>query len=176
MTQRIEKTKNIAFGFEPQKDKTHRRQCKMSSSKKLTCKGTFWQVFICLRPCMPYTPPPLTHCKSVYSTYTYSDRKGRGGGRVEPEKRLEGQQFTKLGREHQHDWLCLQSINLHKHLQSPFTGKKKILDEDILLRLRSGIIGALTKWLASRCQSECFGRLLYSDPSSTVLILYMDLV
>jgi hypothetical protein len=28
------------------KDKTHRRQCTMSSSKKLTCKGTLRQVFI----------------------------------------------------------------------------------------------------------------------------------
>jgi hypothetical protein len=27
------------------KDKTHRRQCKMSLSKKLTCKGTLRQVF-----------------------------------------------------------------------------------------------------------------------------------
>jgi hypothetical protein len=25
------------------------------------------------------------------------------GGRVEPERRLEGQQFTKLGRKYQHD-------------------------------------------------------------------------
>ena len=33
-----------------QTDKTHRRQCKLSSSKKLTCK---WTMFICLRP-----PPP----------------------------------------------------------------------------------------------------------------------
>jgi hypothetical protein len=33
------------------------------------------------------------------------------GGRVEPERRLEGQQFTKLGRKYLHDWLYLQSIN-----------------------------------------------------------------
>jgi hypothetical protein len=30
--------------------KDNRRQCKMSSSKKLTCKGTLRQVFISLRP------------------------------------------------------------------------------------------------------------------------------
>ncbi len=30
----------------PLKDKTHRRQCKMLSSKKLTCEGTLRQVFI----------------------------------------------------------------------------------------------------------------------------------
>ncbi len=32
-------------------------------------------------------------------------------------------------------------------------------------------LGALTKWLASRCWSECFGRLLYKltfDPSATI--------
>ncbi len=30
----------------------------------------------------------------------------------EEKRRLEGQQFTKLGRKFQHDWLYLQSINL----------------------------------------------------------------
>jgi hypothetical protein len=47
----------------------------------------------------PHTlPPPLTHCICVYSIQyrTYSHREGRG--RVIPERRLEGQQFTKLGR------------------------------------------------------------------------------
>jgi hypothetical protein len=29
--------------------------------------------------------------------------KGGGGGRVEPERRFEGQEFTKLGRKYQHD-------------------------------------------------------------------------
>jgi hypothetical protein len=29
--------------------------------------------------------------------------KGEGGGRVEPETRLEGQQFTKMGRKYQLD-------------------------------------------------------------------------
>jgi hypothetical protein len=42
-------------------------------------------------------------------------------GWVEPKRRLEGQQFIKLGRIYQHDWLYLQSINSDKHLlQSPF--------------------------------------------------------
>jgi hypothetical protein len=51
--------------------------------------------------------------------------KGKGGGvRVEPERRREGQQFTKLGRKYQHDLLYLQSINFDKHLpQSPITGQ-----------------------------------------------------
>ncbi len=48
----------------------------------------------------------------------------KGGGRVEPERRLEGQQYTKLGRKYHHDWLYLQSLNSDKHLpQSPFNGK-----------------------------------------------------
>ncbi len=45
-----------------QKYKTHRRQFKLSSSKKMKCKETLRQLFICLRPRTPY-PPPLTHCK-----------------------------------------------------------------------------------------------------------------
>jgi hypothetical protein len=45
--------------YEPYKDKNHRRQCKMSSSKKLTCNGTVRQVLICLRPSNQYLLPPL---------------------------------------------------------------------------------------------------------------------
>jgi hypothetical protein len=59
---------------------------------------------------------------------------GGGRGRVEPERRLEGQQFTKLGQKYQHDRLYeyLQSINSDEHLpQNPFTGN--FLDDDILL-------------------------------------------
>jgi hypothetical protein len=92
---------------------SHGRKCKMSSSKKFTCKGTLGQVFICLRP------PPLIrhHTIPIYALYTstqytFSHGEGGEGGRVESERRLEGQQFTKLGRKYQHDWLHLQSINL----------------------------------------------------------------
>jgi hypothetical protein len=47
--------------------------------------------------------------------------KGGGGGRVEPERRVEGQQFTKLGRKYHHDLLYLQPINSDKNLpQSSF--------------------------------------------------------
>ncbi len=100
---------------EPYKYKTHRRQCKMSSSKKLTCKGTVPHVFICMRAQNPIPPPPLTHCKRVY-IILYLFTKG-GGGRVEPERRLEGQQFSKLSRKYQHDYS-------DKPLpQSPFTGQ-----------------------------------------------------
>jgi hypothetical protein len=54
-------------------------------------------------------------------------------GIVEPERRLERQQFLKLGQKYHHDWLYLQSIISDKHLpQSPFTGKF-FLDNDILL-------------------------------------------
>jgi hypothetical protein len=46
--------------------------------------------------------------------YSILIHTGRGGsrGRVEPERRGEGQQFTKLGRKYQHD---LQTINSAKH-------------------------------------------------------------
>ncbi len=75
----------------------YRHQSKMSSSNKLTCKGALQQVFICLRP---RTPSPPTHCIRVYNILIqYSHREGEAGGRVEPERRLEWQQFTKLGRK-----------------------------------------------------------------------------
>jgi hypothetical protein len=42
---------------------------------------------------------PLTHC--IVYTYFILIHTGKGvrGGRVEPERRLEGQQFTKLGKK-----------------------------------------------------------------------------
>jgi hypothetical protein len=66
----------------------------MSSSKKLTCKSRF----ICLRTRTPY--PPTSHTVYVYTSILIHTEKG-GGGRVEPERRVEGQQgkveITKLG-------------------------------------------------------------------------------
>jgi hypothetical protein len=44
--------------------------------------------------------PPATHC--LYILYFWHRE---GGGRVESERRSEGQQFTKLGRKYQHDLL-----------------------------------------------------------------------
>jgi hypothetical protein len=102
----------------------------MSSSKKFTCKRTFRQVFTCLRPGQnPIPPPPPPFTLYTCIQYTYSHREG---GRVEPERRGEGQQFTKLGGKYQHDYLYLQSINSDKRLlQSPLTGEI-CLDDDIL--------------------------------------------
>jgi hypothetical protein len=62
---------------------------------KFTCKGTLRQVFICLRPRTPY--PPYTLCIRVYSIRFHT---GKEGGEVGPGRRLEGQQFTKLGRKY----------------------------------------------------------------------------
>jgi hypothetical protein len=63
--------------------------------KKLTCKGTLRQVFISLRP----PPLPFTHYVRVYRILIHTGK----GGEVEPERRLEGQQVTKLGRKYRHD-------------------------------------------------------------------------
>ncbi len=48
----------------------------------------------------PYTLYTCIH-------YTVLIHTGGGGGGVEPERRGEGQQFTKLGRKYLHDWLYL---------------------------------------------------------------------
>ncbi len=53
-------------------------------------------------------PPPLTHFVSVYVySIQYYIHTGKGeGGRIEPERRLKGQQFTKLGRNpNMTDWI-----------------------------------------------------------------------
>jgi hypothetical protein len=70
----------------------------------------------------PMSPPPL------YTVYVYINSKlihtGKGGGgRVEPQRRGEGQQFSKLRRKHQHDCISM-SMNSDKHLlQSPYAGQ-----------------------------------------------------
>jgi len=68
-------------------------------------------------------PPPLTHYINAYKILIHTGKWRRG--RVEPERRGEEQQFTKLGRKYQHDWQYLQSTNSDdKHLpQSPIIGK-----------------------------------------------------
>ncbi len=53
-------------------------------------------------------PLPTTHC--LYILY-FDTGKSEGGAE---ERRLEGQQFTKLGRKYQHDWLYLRPINSDK--------------------------------------------------------------
>jgi hypothetical protein len=74
---------------------------------KLTGKGTLRQVFICLRSRTPY-PRPHTLYVYVYSIRSILFHTGKGGGgRVEPERRSEGQQYTKLGRKCQHAVLCM---------------------------------------------------------------------
>jgi hypothetical protein len=61
----------------------------MSSSKKLTCKGTLWQVLICLRPRIPYPPPHYT----LY-VHESSIPIHRGGGGVELNQREKGRGAT----------------------------------------------------------------------------------
>jgi hypothetical protein len=51
----------------------------MSSSKKLTCKGTLRPVFICLRPRTPYPPPPNTLDTCIQYTYSHKEGGGEGG-------------------------------------------------------------------------------------------------
>ncbi len=80
-------------------------KAKFRHLNKLTCKGTLRLVFISLRPKTPYPPPPYALYTCIQ--YTYSHREW---GKVEPERRLEGQQFAKLGRKYQHDWLDLQHL------------------------------------------------------------------
>jgi hypothetical protein len=67
----------------------------MSSSKKIDLYRDF-AAGVYLSEAQKPIIPSLTHCISVYSIFIYTGKGGRG--RVDPERRLEGQQFTKLGR------------------------------------------------------------------------------
>jgi hypothetical protein len=99
----------------PWKDKTRRGQCKLVVIKNWPVKGLCGRR-LSVRLRTPYPPPLHTHCIRVHCIHTYSHREGGEGRRVEPERRLEGQHVTKLGRKYQHDWLYLQSMNSDKHL------------------------------------------------------------
>ncbi len=74
--------------------------------KQWTYKGTLRQVFVCPRPRTSYHPPSL-HTVYVYIVNLFTQGRGR---RVEPERRVEGQQFTKHGSKIPRDWKYLQSI------------------------------------------------------------------
>ncbi len=105
-------------GGKAYKDKTQRKQCKMSSSKKLTRKKTSRQVFIWLRPRTPY-PTLFIYCIRV-SVYLFTQRGGGGVGEPVRKKKLEGRYCS--SREGSkipswHDWLYLQSINSITHLK-----------------------------------------------------------
>jgi hypothetical protein len=64
----------------------------------------------------PYTPPPLYVCLQYGILYLFIEGGGATRGESEPERRLDGQQFTKLGRKYPHDRLYLQSISSDEHL------------------------------------------------------------
>ncbi len=96
---------DICFGSSRRKIRLIVGNAKCCHLKKVTCKVTLRQVFICLRPSTPYhaPPPPQTLCVYTVCFIAYSHREGgERRGRLKPE-RLEWQQFTKLGRKYQHD-------------------------------------------------------------------------
>jgi hypothetical protein len=59
-----------------------------SSKKKLTCKGTLRQVFICLRP-ETHTPPPHS-IREKCMKYAYSHREGGGGEELNQREKERG--------------------------------------------------------------------------------------
>jgi hypothetical protein len=81
-------------------NKLYRQQStksKMLSSKKIDLQKDFAADVYLSEALSQHTPPSPSHTLSVFIVVT-----GKGGGRVEPVRRLEGQQFTKLGRKYQH--------------------------------------------------------------------------
>jgi hypothetical protein len=70
----------------------------MSSSKKINfAAGVF------LSDAQKPIPSPPPYTLHTCTLYTYSRENWVGGGESEPERRLEEQQFTRLGRKYQHD-------------------------------------------------------------------------
>ncbi len=76
----------------------------MSSSKQIDQQRAFLVcVFMSVAPNpKPPPPPPHKHTVYMYKVYLFIQEGGGQGGRVEPERRLEGKQLKKLGRIYQH--------------------------------------------------------------------------
>ncbi len=73
----------------------------MSSSQKIYLYRDFVAGVDMSKAQNPIHPPRSVY---VYVVYLFTQRRGGRRGRVDPERRLEGQQFTKLGRKYQqHD-------------------------------------------------------------------------
>ncbi len=79
------------FRWSRRKIRREEGKVKCRHLKKLTYKGTLRQMFICLRPRTLYPPPPpyTLHTCTVYGLLFHTGKGG--GGRVEPERRSEGQ-------------------------------------------------------------------------------------
>jgi hypothetical protein len=75
----------------------------MSSSQKIYVKRDFAAgVYLSEAP-ESHTLFSYTLYACIYTVYLFTQGRGGGGRIVEPERRLEGQQFTKLGRKYKHD-------------------------------------------------------------------------
>ncbi len=71
----------------------------MSSSKKVYLERDFAAGAYLSEAQNPIPPPPF-HIVYLFTVYLFTQRRG-GGEKLK--RRLEGQQFTKLGRKYQHD-------------------------------------------------------------------------
>jgi hypothetical protein len=89
-----------------------RRNAKCRHLKKLTCKGTLRQVFICLRPKTPY-PSPLTH----YSVLIHTG-KGGEGGEFDQREGNRGDTDQKAGVENTDVTECTQEIGYLQSINS----------------------------------------------------------
>jgi hypothetical protein len=70
----------------------------MSSSKKFDLSRDFAAGVYLSEAQNPIPAPTPLHTVYVFTVYVFIHTGKGGGGRVEPERRLKGQQFTKLGR------------------------------------------------------------------------------
>ncbi len=111
---------------------------------KITSKGTWQQVFICLRPPITSTPRPFTRCMNTYQL-PHRERGVGGGGRWTSEKVREAL-VHKRGRKFQHDWpYIIQSINSFNHQERRHLGFGVFIDIRSMLVLSydwgEGVVG-----------------------------------
>ncbi len=120
--------------FSYTKEKTHRRQCKMSSSKKSPVEGLCGR---CLYVWGPWnsTPHP-SHTVYVHTVYLFTQKRG---GELKQREGYRGKSSQRWVEKYQHDLLYLQLINSDKHLpQSPL---------QVIFWWRHFAFGCLYSWL-----------------------------
>jgi hypothetical protein len=111
--------------------------------------------------------PTSSKPQTVCTAYTVLCHREGGGG--EPERMLEGQQFTQLGRKYQHDWLNLQCITSDKHLpQSSFTGQ--------FFTMTTFFIASYESYLSTVAIRETGRRTLFSFSLCASAWLYMQCI
>ncbi len=147
----------------------------MASSKKLTCKGTLRQVFICLRPRTLYHPPYTLY---TCIQYTFSHREG---GESWTREKVRGPTVHKAGSKIQ-TWLTLSPVyklffvclfyifyNINTFIQTQYINPSQFAEASLHILIACVLSGGNFPVVLSR---ESNSGLPYSKPTRCCKAVY----